>query len=593
MAAVANALVSLARIAQELYEQVQTMKENKEQCRRLASHACVFYTMMSARYRGKVPSELEAKLVIFTQSLSDIKSIVEELKARSYLKRLVWASDISRRVARAYTILDEALQVFNFTSQMDVQIMLKESHEARAKDTATTEAVLQQLLRNDNTLLEHLQMQKSEMRDALVTLHKRIDQLPGSLEKEVYERGLHEIRRYSQESPVTPKPDAPVITSLDVVIRYDKKLGSGGFGTVYQGHWNGRTRVAVKVLDRTVPESAMWNEIDTWKSLQHPNILQFYGASPMSCPPFLVCELLKHGDILQYVRKYPNVNRRKLLLDAGEGLTYLHKKHIIHRDLKAANILIKDNGEACLSDFGLAEIKMHTTNYGITTSNSDKRGSARWMAPEQMLQGTTSRHSDIYSFGMTMYEVFTGLPPFSGVPDSLLLQIVVDRGRRPLRPERPSDCPGLDDKVWTLMESMWDAKPKQRPNIAHVCDVLGRGNGLMVHFGETEPPRKAHRDKLLSKETRTKTTHKGGDEVTPTYLVNSLLRTDIKTKSSRKEHHHDDSKLFVSTEKTHDNGDGLSGTSHKIHLKTFKSHQYLSVHETRSVTSTIRTVSRS
>jgi len=154
----------------------------------------------------------------------------------------------------------------------------------------------------------------------------------------------------------------------------------------------------------------MEQELNIWKELRHPNILHFYGACSIAETPFFVCALMKNGNALQYLMKHPDTNRRKLLLDAALGLEYLHGKNIIHKDLKAGNILIGEDGRACLSDFGLAEVKTRSTaaRQQSTTPDQGKtvvEGTMGWMSPEQMEGGGVSRQTDIYAFAMTIYEV--------------------------------------------------------------------------------------------------------------------------------------------------------------------------------------------
>jgi len=144
--------------------------------------------------------------------------------------------------------------------------------------------------------------------------------------------------------------------------------------------------------------------------LRHTHVLQFLGANELDDKPFIVMPYLKNGNAHDYVQSHPDCERLRIFQHISLGLVYLHSRRIVHGDLKALNVLIDDSGKAVLCDFGLTRIRADVTS---RTEKADGGfvGSRNWMAPELLLGGSLKNPSDIYAFGMTIYEIFVNEIP--------------------------------------------------------------------------------------------------------------------------------------------------------------------------------------
>jgi serine/threonine protein kinase len=198
-------------------------------------------------------------------------------------------------------------------------------------------------------------------------------------------------------------------------------IGSGGFGSVYQGeHAILRERiVAIKILHTHLSSQEQrtnfLQEARLLGHLQHPHILQIFDAGIDTGLPYLVTEYAPHGSLRDLLNRnahtiLPVDVSLTILSQVGEALSYAHQQHIIHRDLKPENILFNANDGALLADFGIA-----TTLSTSSVKYSSVMGTPAYMAPEQF-QGTLSQQGDQYALGCIAYELFTGHMPFSA-PD--------------------------------------------------------------------------------------------------------------------------------------------------------------------------------
>lgn len=283
------------------------------------------------------------------------------------------------------------------------------------------------------------------------------------------------------------------------------KVGSyatfhGGFANVWHGSYDERD-VALKELqiyeqdDLKAICRVFYREVLVWKFLRHPNVLPFVGINESISRFCMISPWATNGNITQYLKQDCMCDRTKLLQDAAAGLSYLHTLGIVHGDLKSANILINFRGEACLADFGLATF-IHNVNTiaAFASTTGGIRGSVRWMAPERMdpegagyVSSQPTKASDVYSFGITMVEVFTGVIPFHNSRNDAAVIAAVLSGKRPSRPPQPqAEEVGLSSSVWALIERCWDQDPRKRPIIASVIEALQISRVLTFEFSEAD-----------------------------------------------------------------------------------------------------------
>ncbi|KAF8437649.1 kinase-like domain-containing protein [Boletus edulis BED1] len=224
-------------------------------------------------------------------------------------------------------------------------------------------------------------------------------------------------------------------------------------------------------------------ELKVWVRLEHECVLPLYGISfDFGKFPAMVCPWLEGGTLSKYLERHEVLQLHTRLELVREILSSVfHGCGIVHGDLTGSNVLIKDNGKACLSDFGLSRIFMETTGSSYLTSTV--RGSVRWAAPELFEIGEEqqketvlvlpSTQSDIYSFSSTMLQVFTGKVPYHYYKNDAQVLVALSRGLRPARPDEPS----IDDIHWEFMQKCWASQSKWssknfRPSIEEVVDFL-------------------------------------------------------------------------------------------------------------------------
>ena len=242
--------------------------------------------------------------------------------------------------------------------------------------------------------------------------------------------------------------------------RITAKLGEGGMGTVYRATDTKLNRpVAVKVLSGNLADAAarrrFQREAQMASSLNHPHILTVYDAGELEGRQYLVTEFVDGGTLKDWARTEKRTWRQvvELLVGVADGLAAAHAAGILHRDIKPSNILVAKNGYAKLADFGLAKLaQIAEGDETRTLSEQHTRpgaviGTIAYMSPEQASGKTLDARSDIFSFGVVLYELLAGRRPFAGATDLEVLQTIIHVAPPPLGEEIPPALRALVEKA--------------------------------------------------------------------------------------------------------------------------------------------------
>ncbi|XP_071453126.1 tyrosine-protein kinase Btk [Hetaerina americana] len=248
-----------------------------------------------------------------------------------------------------------------------------------------------------------------------------------------------------------------------------EELGSGQFGVVRRGKWRGSIDVAVKMMkEGTMSEDDFIDEAKVMTKLQHQNLVQLYGVCSKHRPIYIVTEYMRHGSLLNYLRRHEatlggNVG---MLLDMCiqicKGMAYLERHNYIHRDLAARNCLVGSENVVKVADFGLARYVLDDQY----TSSGGTKFPIKWAPPEVLNYTRFSSKSDIWAYGVLMWEVFTcGKMPYGRLKNTE----VVERVQRGIVLERPKAC---FKEVYEVMRKCWSHNPEDRPSFRALKEQL-------------------------------------------------------------------------------------------------------------------------
>eukprot|EP00111_Clytia_hemisphaerica_P023380 TCONS_00068841-protein len=238
-----------------------------------------------------------------------------------------------------------------------------------------------------------------------------------------------------------------------------KKLGSGQFGEVWEGVWNNQTPVAIKSLkEGSMDKEQFLDEAAIMKKLRHDKLIKLYAVVTIREPILIITELMKNGSLLDYFRHGEGKHLQfhelvDICAQVAQGMSFLESKNFIHRDLAARNILVGENNIVKIADFGLSRCIVD----GDYDAQQGSRFPIKWTAPESCTYNKFTTKSDVWSFGIFMYECVTyGKTPYAAMSNVETIRAVEHGYRLP----KPRDCP---DEFYDEMLHCWNATPEERP----------------------------------------------------------------------------------------------------------------------------------
>jgi serine/threonine protein kinase len=250
----------------------------------------------------------------------------------------------------------------------------------------------------------------------------------------------------------------------------DNLISESAFGSTYVGkYWE--QEVAIKLIDRSLTESErreFLREVQIMYRLRSDFVLPIYAVCDEPDRTCIVTKHMAQGTLRQVLDNQPNLTpkqRHRLALDVALGLYYLHSQDILHRNLNSNTIWVDATNRACLAEFGLSK----NTTGNVSTLEKCTEEMLQWMPPE-VVMGTVDWHgyssqSDVYSFGIVLWEILTGKIPFAGKSHAQLIRSLIDKKRETLSPELPAI-------YRELIQACWQEHPFDRPSLDKVIHDL-------------------------------------------------------------------------------------------------------------------------
>ncbi|KZT55914.1 kinase-like protein [Calocera cornea HHB12733] len=458
----------VAGVSEVVTERAASLNKLGDRCRMIEAE-------LDQRSTGLQTPAVEGAIIATKSALQDILLRCQGWLDKGMLRRSVNNDTIQRDLVQWNDRLSDCMQEFARSIVFEV-LNLTSGHGAEAsrfyvrilKQGETFTALLGAIERNT----EITQRQVQQLMNQAQEVQMRSPQLSGQERDQLYE-SLRSILFKSKSRQVLPL----VEVQGDLQVDEFPQLRNHG-SDIFMGHWNGRV-VAVKRLRDPNSSTQRVAVRYIWRMLKHPNVLPFFGIhTNQRAEVGLVTVWMPHSDVIKYVQRKPNCDRRAIIRGAADGLAYLHRQAIVHGDIRGSKILIDEVTDitgvwpqARIADFGLAassEADQEAVFDG--TSASLLTTVCRWLAPERCNSGSSSLPvfaSDVFSFGRTMIEISTGEKPFP--KEKAVFHLIKRLVCQELWPERPIGDPVADaiitDEVWQLMLEMQAQEPAARPTM--------------------------------------------------------------------------------------------------------------------------------
>jgi serine/threonine protein kinase len=258
--------------------------------------------------------------------------------------------------------------------------------------------------------------------------------------------------------------------------RIKGELGRGGMGAVYLAEQPGLGReVAIKELIATVGDPTalkrFMQEAQVMARTSHPNLVQVHDLEQMGEANYIVLEYVRGKSLRERLNQslIPMPQAFAVMHGVLQALDYAHKRQIVHRDMKPENVLLSDEGEVKVADFGIARLTDDSGAGGTATKTGTTVGTPQYMSPEQVASSKVDGRSDLYSAGIMFYELIAGQPPFTASEADGPFTLMAKHVQAPPKP--PSVLkPGLDMQLEEIILKALSKRPEERYQTGHEFD---------------------------------------------------------------------------------------------------------------------------
>ncbi|KAF9532397.1 kinase-like domain-containing protein [Crepidotus variabilis] len=515
-------------VVQEIVKSCEEAKIHKQQSKLLSAKCVRILNTFSDRTKDLEGSQLQQMTDEVMMILEGVLKRTKRYSSYSSVVTFLKKADIKEGLDRCNAELDTAMQLFQAllapvmpialivvsrSAAITNDVLQRDMQGEARRDKAEIRDLLLNILHMPGNEMHDLQRQGPDaaadlmaagqeelrrLRDKNLQATSRnslsrpasaaSNQIPDSQAYLEYQRGLIKLHRETGIPPTIKLLNGEVKRTSELAV-----IG-GTYSDIWMGTWLAEEKVALKALRNTRTSDPranqrFENEINTWSSLKHDNILAFYGiVTDLGQHVHMVSPWQDNGNVLG---SHPDANRLQLVSGAAQGLDYLHSKKIIHGNMKCANILVSSKGHACICDFGMSKVIEEVTERSASLTLTEG-GSARWLAPELIEGKAPSKEADVYSFAMAILELMTGKHPYADCKrDAQVIHSIVVLKKTPARPQLQGaaalDC--LSDELWGLMLRCWCKEAAARPQMTEVSSSLVEISRTTPTAGLTDGPR--------------------------------------------------------------------------------------------------------
>lgn len=480
--AILETLENIYTVGKTIYDIVETVQANKAQCKRLAERVKLVEDSLRGLSDYPSSTQFASTLNKLNTHLEAIAHFVGKFSQKSTFKQTYKYSTYQARFVELNAELGELIPMLNLgltTHQVVNQI---HDEADQASDQAQWDQLLAQqaeIQAGQDRLLQQGQKVGEQVEGVVGYLQQRDasfeQHIQAGFEKNQQEQAkmwafLQQLQDRQPQGAAAEEPSTQPTNTIqlsDLIL--SDLLSEGQGGKVHQGEWLGES-VAVKTLSghyTQQAQEALVRDMKVLQHLRHPRIVSFYGWCADNRHAYLVMEYCDQRDLSRHLQQHPTLElktKRQIALDIAQGLQYLHREGLLHRDLNSHHVLLDHDMHAKLTDFRVSKDPAMQTLQSIHPS----RPNLAWRAPETLgRKSDYTAASDVYSFGIILCELMTQQIPFSDREEDDILGMI-QAGERPTL---PADCPVA---YTALIEACWSPAPDLRPNMTEIIDALQR-----------------------------------------------------------------------------------------------------------------------